>query len=218
MPNPANTLNLIQHHPAEGPGAITDWARRRGVALKVFRADLGQLPTVSSEPAIVLGGPYEANAGPAWLETERQWLAASVQQGAPVFAICLGAQLLALSLGGKVRRMAHPETGWTSVIFADGTLLSVLEWHEDAIDLPPAAQLLASSEGCEQQMYRVSPHRVGVQFHPEWNAESVTLLNQHFADESPLLRDQDDSAAHAAVFDWLRGTLDEWWTVSTETA
>ncbi|MHC8354654.1 type 1 glutamine amidotransferase [Pseudomonas sp. LB3P81] len=207
-------LNLIQHHPAEGPGAIAEWAESRGLALNVFRADLGQLPPVSAQPLILLGGPYESNAGPAWLEVERQWLAGSLDQGAAVFAICLGAQLLALGLGGNVRRMDRTETGWTAVSFANGQTLKVLEWHEDAIDLPPDAQLLASSDQCEQQMYSVGPARVGLQFHPEWNAESVATLNAHFADESPLPRGEPDSAAHAAVFEWLQVTLDEWWTAS----
>src|SRR5471030_310835 len=208
-------LNLIQHHPAEGPGAIAEWAKLRGITLKVFRADLGQLPSVSAGPVVLLGGPYESSAGPEWLENERQWLATSLDQGAAVFASCLGAQLLALNLGGKVRRMADTETGWTLVTFTDGQVLKVLEWHEDAIDLPPGAQLLASSEACEQQMYRVGPTRVGLQFHPEWDAESVVMLNQHFGEESPLPRDQDDSAAHAAVFEWLRGALDGWWADSS---
>ncbi|MHC8350211.1 type 1 glutamine amidotransferase [Pseudomonas sp. RT4P38] len=205
------TLNLIQHHPAEGPGAIADWAKSRGLTLNVFRADLGQLPPVSVAPVILLGGPYESNGGPAWLEAERQWLAGSLDQGAAVFAICLGAQLLALSLGGNVRRMDCTETGWTPVTFVDGQTLQVLEWHEDAIDLPPNAQLLASSDHCAQQMYCVGPTRVGLQFHPEWNAESVATLNTHFADESPLPRGQQDSAAYATVFEWLQATLDGWW-------
>ncbi|KAF2391674.1 type 1 glutamine amidotransferase [Pseudomonas frederiksbergensis] len=204
-------LNLIQHHPAEGPGAIAEWARLRGITLNVFRADLGQLPPISAAPVILLGGPYESNAGPEWLEDERQWLAASLEKGAAVFAICLGAQLLALSLGGSVRRMACPETGWTRVSFVDGQVLNVLEWHEDAIDLPSGAQLLASSAACEQQMYGVGPTRVGLQFHPEWDARSVVVLNEHFGDESPLPRGQDDGVEHAAVFEWLRGTLDGWW-------
>ena len=209
------TLNLIQHHPAEGPGAIAEWARARGITLNVFRADLSQLPPVSAAPAILLGGPYESNAGPTWLEAERQWLAGSLAQGAAVFAICLGAQLLALSLGGDVRRMARPETGWTTVTFADGQKLKVLEWHEDAIDPPADAQLLASSDVCEQQMYRVGATRVGLQFHPEWNAESVAMLNEHFAEESPLPRGEQDSAAYTAVYDWLQATLDGWWTEAT---
>jgi len=204
-------LNLIQHHPAEGPGAIALWAASRGLTLNVFRADLGQLPPVGAAPLIVLGGPYESNAGPIWLEAERQWMAGCLAQDAAVFAICLGAQLLALSLGGHVRRMERPETGWTAVTFTDGQTLKVLEWHEDAIDLPPDALLLASSEQCRQQMYRVGPRRIGLQFHPEWNADSVAVLNQHFADESPLPRGTQDSVAHAAVFEWLLGTLDAWW-------
>lgn len=209
------TLNLIQHHLAEGPGGIGDWARSRGLTLDIFRADLGQLPSVSAAPLIVLGGPYESNAGPAWLEAERRWLAASLDQGAAVFAICLGAQLLALTLGGTVRRMDRTETGWTTVTFSDGQALKVLEWHEDAINLPTDAQLLASSDQCEQQMYRVGPTRVGLQFHPEWNAESVATLNAHFGDESPLPRGEQDSAAYAAVFEWLQATLDEWWAASS---
>jgi GMP synthase-like glutamine amidotransferase len=209
------TLNLIQHHPAEGPGAIAQWARSRGITLNVFRADLDQLPPVSAAPAVLLGGPYESNAGPTWLEAERQWLAGSLDQGAAVFAICLGAQLLALGLGGDVRRMAHSETGWTAVTFADGQMFKVLEWHEDAIDLPPGAQLLAGSEACKQQMYRVGPTRVGLQFHPEWNAESVAILNEYFAEESPLPRGPQDSTAYAAVFGWLQATLDEWWSASS---
>ena len=211
------TLNLIQHHPAEGPGAIAAWAASRGLTLNVFRADLGQLPPVGAAPVILLGGPYESNGGPAWLEAERQWLAGSLDQGAAVFAICLGAQLLALSLGGNVRRMDRTETGWTPVTFVDGQTLQVLEWHEDAIDLPPDAQLLASSDQCEQQMYSVGPTRVGLQFHPEWTAESVATLNEHFADESPLPRGQQDSAAYAAVFEWLQATLDGWWEASSGT-
>jgi GMP synthase-like glutamine amidotransferase len=207
-------LNLIQHHPAEGPGAIAQWAEARGLTLKVFRADLGELPPIGAAPVIILGGPYESNAGPDWLEQERQWLAASLALGAPVFAICLGAQLLARALGGDVRRMPHGETGWTTVTFIDGRLLKVLEWHEDAIDLPPEARLLASSARCEQQMYSVGPTRVGLQFHPEWNAESVAALNAHFAEESPLPRDQDDSLAYGRVFAWLQGTLDGWWAAA----
>lgn len=211
MSSEKRTLNVIQHHSAEGPGAIVHWAQARGLSLTVFRADLGELPPMSAEPVVLLGGPYESNAGPAWLEAERQWLAGILERGAPVFAICLGAQLLALGLGGNIRRMDSPETGWTTVTFTDGQALSMLEWHEDAINLPPQAQCLARSDRCEQQMYSVGPTRVGLQFHPEWNAESVATLNEFFAEESPLPRGQADSAAYAKVFDWLQVTLDAWW-------
>ena len=211
------TLNLLQHHPAEGPGEIARWAEERGVSLAVFRADLGQLPPVGSAPVVLLGGPYESNAGPAWLQSEREWLAASLALNAPVFAICLGAQLLALSLGGKVERMPATETGWTAVQFDDGQTLEVLEWHEDTFSLPPGATRHAFSANCGQQMFSHGPQRIGLQFHPEWNAESVITLNQYFADESPLPRtiDPQQLQAHANVALWLRTTLNGWWAAAT---
>jgi GMP synthase-like glutamine amidotransferase len=212
------TLNLVQHHPAEGPGEIARWADERGVVLQIFRADLGQRPPVGDAPVILLGGPYESNAGPSWLQAEREWLAASLAHNAPVFAICLGAQLLALSLDASVRRMPSTETGWTKVQFDDGQTLDVLEWHEDSFDLPPGAKGHAASAVCKQQMFSVGPRRIGVQFHPEWNKESVATLNQHFGDESPLPRSSDDEPiqAYTNVAHWLRTTLDVWWSAASE--
>jgi GMP synthase-like glutamine amidotransferase len=106
--------------------------------------------------------------------------------------------------------MPSVETGWTQVQFDDGQILDVLEWHEDTFSLPPGATGHAFSSACPQQMFSVGPRRIGLQFHPEWNAESVVTLNQHFAEESPLPRDSDDAQAHAKVGVWLRATLDAW--------
>ncbi|MCY1444061.1 hypothetical protein D9M71_605100 [compost metagenome] len=64
-------------------------------------------------------------------------------------------------------------------------------------------------------MYRAGPARLGLQFHPEWNAESVTMLNAHFGDESPLPRGPQDDAAYADVLAWLQATLDEWWAAAS---
>lgn len=216
MTSRPSSLNLIQHHPAEGPGEIARWADERGLSLNIFRADLGQLPPVSDAPVLLLGGPYESSSGPAWLQAEREWLAASLALDAPVFAICLGAQLLALSLGATVRRMPSAETGWTRVQFDDGQTLDALQWHEDTFDIPPGAKRQASSAACLNQMYSSGPQRIGLQFHPEWNQESVASLNQHFGDESPLPRDGEakDLQAHARVGAWLRTTLDAWWAAA----
>lgn len=212
------TLNLVQHHPAEGPGEIARWAEERGLSLAIFRADLGQLPPVGDAPVMLLGGPYEANAGPSWLQAEREWLAASLAQSAPVFAICLGSQLLALGLHATVGRMPEVETGWTNVQFDDGQTLDVLQWHEDSFGLPPGAKGHAVSAACKQQMFSLGPRRVGLQFHPEWNKESVATLNQHFGDESPLPRssDNDQVQAYASVARWLRTTLDTWWAAACD--
>lgn len=207
------TLRVLQHHEAEGPGLLHLWAATRNVALVVHRADRGDLPLVSADPVVVLGGPYSAMSRPAWLERELQWLRAVVAVDAPIFAICLGAQLLTLALGGEVVAMHHVETGWTPLRLEDGATVDVLQWHEDMCVLPIATQH-ASTALCTAQLFSVGASRVGMQFHAEWNAETVAGLNACFGDDSPLPREVDrERFRNASLF--LHLCMDRWWAAAT---
>lgn len=206
------SLAVLQHHPAEGPGEIANWAAKRNVALQIWRADLKELPPVSNAPLVLLGGPYSANAELPWLQRERAWLAQCLAAGAPVFAICLGAQLLTLAHGGRVEAMARAETGWCEITLPAGERLEVLAWHEDQCLPPAGTQILAHSQQCGQQMLCFSSKRIGLQFHPEWNAASVAELNTCFGMDSPLPREgAQDHARHASVARWLYRQLDAWY-------
>ncbi|MCW8809278.1 MAG: type 1 glutamine amidotransferase [Rhodanobacter sp.] len=203
-------LIVVQHHPAEGIGEIGVWAERHGIALDVHRADLGALPPATDRPCVLLGGPHAVNDAPAWLQREAAWLRGRIAADVPVLGICLGAQLLAHALGGRVHPLDQPETGWTRIDFTDGSTLDALEWHEDSFTLPPGARSLASSEACPQQMFAHGTRRLGLQFHPEWNAALVDTLNAHFGDASPLPR-QADAEKHERVARWFHRRLSEWW-------
>jgi GMP synthase-like glutamine amidotransferase len=202
-------LVVLQHHPVEGVGELGVWADRRGIALEIHRADLGELPNDVRGPCVLLGGPYSVNDGPDWLQRERAWLSERIADRMPVLGICLGSQLLADALGGRVQRLDRPETGWTRVDFADGSELDVLQWHEDAFTLPPDARSLASSPSCPHQMFEAHGRHVGMQFHPEWNAALVDALNAHFGGDSPLPREIDTSK-HKRVAAWLHERMDGW--------
>ncbi|HTD29736.1 MAG TPA: type 1 glutamine amidotransferase [Xanthomonadaceae bacterium] len=202
-------LTVVQHHPAEGVGEIGVWAMRNGIALGIYRADLGDLPNHDVGHCVLLGGPYGVNAPPDWLQTEKNWLRARIEHQTPVLGICLGSQLLAEALAGRVHGLDRPETGWTRIDFGDGGQLDALQWHEDAFTLPPGAESLARSTGCPQQMFRFGTH-IGIQFHPEWNADLVAELNAHFGDASPLPRNA-DVERHNAVTNWFHPILDAWW-------
>ncbi|MCU6434995.1 type 1 glutamine amidotransferase [Undibacterium sp. Jales W-56] len=216
-------LHLIQHHPAEGPGEIALWAAARGVALQIYRADLGALPLASADPMILLGGPYAVHQPPPWLQREQAWLDSVLTQDAPVLAICMGAQLLATCLGAAVAPAAEKEGGWTPVQFAGGATMEVLQWHEDNFSLPSGAVLHAGSRACPHQYVTHGEKRIALQFHPEWNAQSVAELNAYFGAESPLPRLsktnndglEPDTRRYRIVQDWLYQRLDNWrahWT------
>ncbi|MFZ6845701.1 type 1 glutamine amidotransferase [Undibacterium sp. RuTC16W] len=216
------SLNVIQHHSAEGPGEIALWAASRGVHLNIVRADLGELPIVCADPVVILGGPYAVYRPPLWLQTERMWLQQILELDAPVFAICMGAQLLASCLGAELAPAIEKEGGWSQVQFTHGSEMAVLQWHEDSFSLPPGAVLHASSPACSQQYVTHGERRIAVQFHPEWNAASVVELNNFFGDESPLPRLsaatscesseelEHDPSRYRIVRDWLYQCLDAW--------
>ncbi len=186
-------LCIVQHHPLETPGHILTWAQARGMQVRVQHAwALDVLPNSGDFDAIILlGGPFSvADAGALpWLANEIAWLKCCVDAGVPIFAICLGAQLLAHCMGAKVTRMAATELheaaelGWIKVNFcaelaALGRFRPVLQWHEDTFEIPSGAHALAhSAVGHINQGFKLANRALmGVQFHPEWSASVYASL------------------------------------------
>jgi GMP synthase-like glutamine amidotransferase len=220
---PPMRLTIIQHHPAEHCGELAAWAQARGVALDVYRADLGQLPKEAAnlQPILLLGGPYPLDVVPnplAWLRHEQAWLAQCLIYGTPVFGICLGAQLLCMVRGGTVRFMPEAETGWTQIKIENSAAIEALQWHEDECILPEDARIMGRSQHCAAQYFTFDDGRqIGLQFHPEWNAALVEELNTYFKAESPLPKGGEiaDAAAHfAAIRIWFWALLDTWWAAA----
>jgi GMP synthase (glutamine-hydrolysing) len=98
----------LQHIACEPPGAYEDELRARGYALERVEIDDGErLPDWREFTGlIVMGGPmgaYEDDRLP-WLAEEKALIADAVRGGMPMWGACLGAQLLAASLGAAGRR------------------------------------------------------------------------------------------------------------------
>lgn len=179
------TLLVVQHVPWEGPHRILDACH--DLHVRTVKPLAGH-PLPSHEEvagAVFMGGPMnvdEVARFPA-LAAEREWIAAAVERGMPLFGICLGAQLLARALGAEVRPAPRTELGFAEVRVhaTDDPLLGglapgaeVLHWHGDVFDLPAGAHHLASSAMTENQAFRVN-NAWGVLFHPE--ADSALVEN-----------------------------------------
>ena len=77
-----------------------------------------------------------------------------------------------------------PEVGWSRIFSSNENIeriltyfidpLNVLHWHGDRIILPRAATLLASSDRCKEQMFRIGDNIYGLQFHIE--VEKVDVM------------------------------------------
>jgi GMP synthase (glutamine-hydrolysing) len=177
---------VLQHIPCEPPGVFTGVLARHGIAIETAELDEGgELPDWRDADLIVaMGGPMGAydDAEHPWLAGEKRWIAAAVRAGVPYFGVCLGAQLLAASLGAKVGPGAAPEVGVLPVtLTAEGRadpVLSVLgdefaalQWHGDTFDIPAGAVCLGESAAYPHQAMRFGKVAYAVQFHVEVTGE-----------------------------------------------
>ena len=212
-------LHVLQHHPAEGPARIAQWAASRGIALDVVDATRDPLPAADPDvPWVLMGGPANIDAAPAWLRAEIDAVRQALDAGVPLLGVCLGAQIIAAALGADVGPLAREEAGWCEVVFADGTRREFLQWHGQGHAVPPGAEGLARSADWPCQMFRHGPRVIGLQFHPEWDGEALARLHAAFGADCPLPTanpaDPIDRARHADAAAWLDALLDRWIALS----
>jgi GMP synthase-like glutamine amidotransferase len=185
-------IAILEHNRADGPGNILPWAEQRAHPVLRVRLDEGApLPALDAfDFLIVMGGPmniYQYRDFP-WLVAEKAFLRTAIAARKPILGICLGAQLLADVLGGKVTQNAEREIGWWPVHFTQrpGPLaafpaeLTVCHWHGDTFTLPPGALHAAASEACANQAFLHGDRIVGLQFHLELGARHVAELAEAF--------------------------------------
>ena len=97
---------VLQHIACEPPGVYEDVLRERGISIDRIELDEGEvLPDWRRYDLIVaMGGPMSVNddADLPWVADEKTFIRAAVAAGTPYFGVCLGAQLLAASLGARI--------------------------------------------------------------------------------------------------------------------
>ncbi|OZM69923.1 glutamine amidotransferase [Amycolatopsis antarctica] len=191
-------LLLIQPGPDDPPGPLGEWLTEAGADIDLRHPPRDELPDTLDgyDALVVLGGGMDCDddAGHPWLPAVRLLLGSAVTRGLPTLGVCLGSQLLAASVGGRVGRGADgPEVGgclvskkdaaWIDPLFADLPLMQdVVQFHRDVItQLPAGAELLASSPIYPNQAFRVGRCAYGVQFHIETTPDILRL----WAAESP---------------------------------
>jgi GMP synthase (glutamine-hydrolysing) len=171
----------FRHVPFEGAGWLHDVLASRGLSLEyvdLYRAGATLPETGQAAALIFLGGPMSVNDDLPYLAREMELIRQAIRRGQPVLGICLGAQLIARAAGAAVRRNPQKEIGWFDVhltgsgasdpLFAGmDRSENVFHWHGETFDLPDGASLLASSDACRHQAFRLGERTYGIQFHLE---------------------------------------------------
>ncbi|HEY0334985.1 MAG TPA: glutamine amidotransferase [Stenotrophomonas sp.] len=192
------TALAIRHIAFEDLGLLRPLLEARGYAIEYHDAAADrELPPFAGEVdlLVVLGGPMDADDFDGYpnLRQEVDALRLRRERDLPTLGICLGAQLMALSLGGQVRPMPSKEIGWAPVrlsAHAVGSGLAglgaedaVLHWHGDEILLPPGIEALAMTEACAVQAFQWSARGLALQFHLEADPARIGEWTRGHAEE-----------------------------------
>ncbi len=180
---------VFQHVPSAPLGTLDGQFREAGLRIRYvnFSRHVEAVPDVRHyHGLIVLGGPMSANELDRYphLDAEKDAIRHAVHDGIPVLGICLGAQLIAAALGGRVRKNPMKEIGWFEVAPTDAgrqdPLFSkftgpemIFQWHGDTFSLPQGAHHLARSDACLNQAFRFNDRVYGLQFHLEVDEDLI---------------------------------------------
>ena len=181
---------------------------------------------------VIGGGPhsvYRSGEFP-YMARELDWTRRILEQGTPTFGICVGAQIMAYSLGGEVagRADGYAEFGFYPIevtpageeVFGD--LRQVFQTHyESCTKLPPGGERLAGNAEFTNQAFRLGPRAIGVQFHPD---ARLDMIPQWYAHNSgyhgrPGAQELEEQLRLAPQYEapiqsWLEGFVRRWLKLS----
>lgn len=188
--------HYLQHAPFEGLGSIEAWLEHAGYEItstQLYKS-VGFPDLSVIDMLIIMGGPMSVNDEGKfpWLALEKTYIRNAIKAGVPTVGVCLGAQLIANSLGSKVFPNAEQEIGWypiqpigtadeTSFQFPEE--IKVFHWHGETFDLPPGAVRIASSRACRNQAFQIGTNVIGLQFHLETTSDSAQAIVSNCRDE-----------------------------------
>ena len=193
---------ILQHLVDDGPAYLGDWLVQQGAPMDLrcteagvaFPSSLGDVRALA-----VLGGAMSANDDLPSLRQTEQLILQAMDRGIPVIGHCLGGQLMARALGGRVGPSIAPEIGWLPIErlagaaaddwFGPEPLPVVFQWHYEAFTLPDGAQPLARSPACAVQAFALGPH-LAMQFHVEQDAAKLARWTQVHEGEYPRAQRQ----------------------------
>jgi GMP synthase (glutamine-hydrolysing) len=176
-------ITIFQHGEEEPPGIILNILREGGHATEVIPLyRTGEVdPRVDPDRLIILGGVMSVNDEKEYpfLSREKALIRKCIAKDRPVLGLCLGAQMIASAMGGRV--YAGPaERGWSrvrSLVPLPGKAVPgdffVFQWHRETFDLPANARLVVKGEHVDHQMFSLGA-ALGIQFHLEITEEIVT--------------------------------------------
>ena len=190
---------IIQNDPPETLGLYEEYLRQNTDLTLIHAYQMAQhqeFPPIEQFSHFIIGPtPISANdaLNHEFLRKEWKYLQKIIDSGKPCLGVCCGGQMLAILLGGQVRKSPSKEIGRYTVALTEHGLsdslfrrfpeeFPVFHWHSDMFTVPPSGVLLATGAPCPIQSFR-KDNVWGVIFHLEITPRDAMRWANAYPDE-----------------------------------
>ena len=180
----SKNILVIQNIGCEHLGNFSRLFESDGYNVLLLNSQKDLIPTdlLSFSGIIILGGPMSVYDNYDYLKDQQKLIKKAVDMKIPTLGVCLGSQLIAEAMGGKVYPGNLKEIGWHDIEITENGIRDifngiatfknkVFQWHGDTFQLPKSAIILAKSD-TYIQAFRINT-AIGIQFHIEVNESMI---------------------------------------------
>lgn len=173
-------------------GVFVGMLAEEGETWDLYRVVAGEYPDdgdiAGYDGFVITGSCSDAHGPDPWISKLFNFLQKLDSLKKRVLGICFGHQILCRALGGKTGRAT---SGWDIGVRTINlspspkllaslkipNFLSVIECHQDEVwELPPRAEVMASSKKTRIEMFKCGDHMMGIQGHPEYTTDILLHL------------------------------------------
>ena len=163
--------------------SILDFLKKTDIKFDQLRFDEISITSLIKYSSFILSGRRQNN--PKMNAINAKIIKHAIENRKPLLGICYGAEILALTVGGTIKKMESPRQGLYQIdVIKDNPIctgkIDAFESHSYMVaKLDSNFSQIAKSSRCEFEIFQLNHHNIfGTQFHPEMSKDGRTLLEK----------------------------------------
>jgi GMP synthase (glutamine-hydrolysing) len=162
---------------------LTDFLNEKNIPFEIQTPQLLNLNSLENYNSFILSGRRKNEK--KINEINSKIITYSIQNNLKLLGICYGAEILALTLGGTIKKISSLQKGHETINILKNNFIScgslvVFESHRFEISkLPDELISLAKSKNCRYEIIQYEQKSIfGTQFHPEMSQDGHDLIEK----------------------------------------
>jgi GMP synthase (glutamine-hydrolysing) len=153
------------------------------IGFSVVPFDKVVLPELNEFESFILSGRRQNNKEMNTINSKI--IKHSISEKKPLLGICYGAEILALTAGGTIRKMSSAQKGQNEVTvmyqnpLCSGTIQAYQSHSYEISNLGKSLKQIAKSDSCNYEIVQYENSDIfGTQFHPEMSNDGLAIIEK----------------------------------------